>query len=300
MPIVRAGVIEEIAKVKGDSHEGIVSEIIQKLDPHINEHIYDALVPDETVLDQGQIQDVMAGVLQRMREIIRQAAFAVMRRLQADGTAYTMSDDEIINRVLDSIKGSDMIELIKAEIRGLIGNERPLPSDQDIQDILQSMLPEIRRLILAMIREWRAANPETVSLSSSQQDQVLSSILRVMKSQVQAATNQYLDRNPDAQDNEVVRSVIGQFQPSILTALQNNGVIKQLFARVDFASSDAYELLLQQIIQEMRSIILAQIGVWRSSQVVEVSDTASIFGTGGPNSVYVETPHIKYEYDHKK
>jgi len=300
LPIVRAGVIEEIAKVKGDSHEGIVSEIIQKLDPHINEHIYDALVPDETVLDQGQIQDVMAGVLQRMREIIRQAAFAVMRRLQADGTAYTMSDDEIINRVLDSIKGSDMIELIKAEIRGLIGNERPLPSDQDIQDILQSMLPEIRRLILAMIREWRAANPETVSLSSSQQDQVLSSILRVMKSQVQAATNQYLDRNPDAQDNEVVRSVIGQFQPSILTALQNNGVIKQLFARVDFASSDAYELLLQQIIQEMRSIILAQIGVWRSSQVVEVSDTASIFGTGGPNSVYVETPHIKYEYDHKK
>merc|ERR1711887_91329 len=80
------------------------------------------------------------------------------------------------------------------------------------------MLPEIRRLILAMIREWRAANPESVSLSSSQQDQVLSSILRVMKSQVQAATNQYLDRNPDAQDNEVVRSVIGQFQPSILTA----------------------------------------------------------------------------------
>merc|ERR1711899_279474 len=300
LPIVRAGVIEEIAKVKGDSHEGIVSEIIQKLDPHINEHIYDALVPDETILDQGQIQDVMAGVLERMREIIRQAAFAVMRRLQADGTAYTMSDDEIINRVLDSIKGSDMIELIKAEIRGLIGNERPLPSDQDIQDILQSMLPEIRRLILAMIREWRAANPESVSLSSSQQDQVLSSILRVMKSQVQAATNQYLDRNPDAQDNEVVRSVIGQFQPSILTALQNNGVIKQLFARVDFASSDAYELLLQQIIQEMRSIILAQIGVWGSSQVVEVSDTASIFGTGGPNSVYVETPHIKYEYDHKK
>merc|ERR1712083_1103221 len=178
-----------------------------------------------------------------------------------------------MGRVLDSIKGSDMIELIKAEIR---------------------------RLIVAMIREWRAANPETVSLSSSQQDQVLSSILRVMKSQVQAATNQYLDRNPDAQDNEVVRSVIGQFQPSILTALQNNGVIKQLFARVDFASSDAYELLLQQIIQEMRSIILAQIGVWRSSQVVEVSDTASIFGTGGPNSVYVETPHIKYEYDHKK
>merc|ERR1711997_1226393 len=284
LPIVRAGVIEEIAKVKGDSHE----------------HIYDALVPDETILDQGQIQDVMAGVLQRMREIIRQAAFAVMRRLQADGTAYTMSDDEIINRVLDSIKGSDMIELIKAEIRGLIGNEPPLPSDQDIQDILQGMLPEIRRLILAMIREWRAANPESVSLSSSQQDQVLSSILRVMKSQVQAATNQYLDRNPDAQDNEVVRSVIGQFQPSILTALQNNGVIKQLFARVDFASSDAYELLLQQIIQEMRSIILAQIGVWRSSQVVEVSDTASIFGTGGPNSVYVETPHIKYEYDHKK
>merc|ERR1712150_360223 len=163
LPIVRAGVIEEIAKVKGDSHEGIVSEIIQKLDPHINEHIYDALVPDETILDQGQIQDVMAG-------------------------------------------------------------------------ILQSMLPEIRRLILAMIREWRAANPESVSLSSSQQDQVLSSILRVMKSQVQAATNQYLDRNPDAQDNEVVRSVIGQFQPSILTALQNNGVIKQLFARVDFAS----------------------------------------------------------------
>merc|ERR1711881_489268 len=91
LPIVRAGVIEEIAKVKGDSHEGIVSEIIQKLDPHINEHIYDALVPDETVLDQGQIQDVMAGVLQRMREIIRQAAFAVMRKLHAAGTAYTMS-----------------------------------------------------------------------------------------------------------------------------------------------------------------------------------------------------------------
>merc|ERR1739848_3859 len=110
---------------KGDSHEGIVSEIIQKLDPHINEHIYDALVPDETVLDQGQIQDVMAGVLERMREIIRQAAFAVMRRLQADGTAYTMSDDEIINRVLDSIKGSDMIELIKARLEVLLETSGP-------------------------------------------------------------------------------------------------------------------------------------------------------------------------------
>merc|ERR1712077_27436 len=85
--------------------------------------------------------------------------------------------------------------------------------DQDIQDILQSMLPEIRRLILAMIREWRAANPETVSLSSSQQDQVLSSILRVMKSQVQAATNQYLDRNPDAQDNS--RSICHRTIPTI-------------------------------------------------------------------------------------
>ena len=87
--------------------------------------------------------------------------------------------------------------------------------------------------------------------------------------------------------------------------MQGNRVIQQVFANANFASSDAYEALLNQIMQRLRTIILQVIRTYRASQVVvttakPANAVVSIFGTGGANSVQVETPNYQYDYTHDK
>ena len=120
------------------------------------------------------------------------------------------------------------------------------------------------------------------------------------------------DNTSNIGNDVVVEAIIRQFQPTILSALQNNGIVQQLFANANFADSDAYESLLQLIIQRLRALILEFIRIYRANQVVittpRPTTTArpvpsgnaitNIFGTGGANSVQVETPNYNYEYNH--
>merc|ERR1712020_198234 len=104
--------------------------------------------------------------------------------------------------------------------------------------------------------------------------------------------------------------IIRQFQPTIISELQNNRIIQQEFATSNLSNSEAYESLLQLIIQRLRVIILEFIRIWRASQVVITTPRptvapvpsgnaiTNIFGTGGANSVQVETPNYHYEYNH--
>jgi hypothetical protein len=116
----------------------------------------------------------------------------------------------------------------------------------------------------------------------------------------------------------VVQTIIQQFRPAILSALQNDRTIQQVFSNGSFADSDAFEDLLQRIIQALRAIILQQIRLYRESRVVETTvpppttvrpvqppsvggnALTNIFGTGGANSVQVETPNYQYEYNHAR
>lgn len=291
----------------------MVKDIITQLDPHIQGTIKDALDSQTiTVLDENTKHKSISGALGKLRPIIRQAVLTVMTRLQAAGTLNTLSDEEILVKINLEIKNGLIFKLLEDEIRGLIGASKPLPPKDVIQGLLQSMLPEIRKMILFEISQWRqTANPQ---LSSSQEGQILSSVFGSLRGDVEVATNQLLERSPDSIGNDaVVRTIIQQFRPAILSALQNDGTVQQVFAHASFADSDAYEDLLQRIIQALRSIILEQIRIYRSRVVVTVPPPTrkpvqpsgggaitDIFGTGGANSVQVETPNFSYEYNHAR
>jgi len=309
-PFIREGVRKEVKIQKQNNAGSLVQDIINKLNPFIQSTVKDALSAGAvTVLEDSQKQKAIAGVLEKLRAIIRSAVIKVMTRLQADGTVYTLSDEAIITKVNLEIKNGLLRKLLEDEIAGIIGANRPLPSSDVIDGLLQAMLPEIRKIILLQIAQWRAANPEKVELSRGQQSQVVSGVLGSLRAQVQLATNSFLDQSPNSGNEAVVAAIIRQFQPTILSELQNNRIIRQVFANSDFANSEAYESLLQLIIQRLRAMILEFIRIYRANQVV-VTDPpttrapvpsgnaiTNLFGTGGANSVQVETPNYSYEYN---
>jgi len=313
-PFIREGVRKEVSIQKQNNAGSLVQDIINKLNPHIQQTVKDALNSQTvTVLEESQKQTAVAGVIGKLKAIIRQAVITVMTRLQADGTAFTLSDEAIITKVNLEIKNGLLRKLLEDEIAGIIGANKPLPSSDVIDGLLQAMLPEIRRIILLEISQWRTSNPENPELSTSQQSQVLASVLGSLRGDIEIATNSFLEQSPSTISNDaVVEAVIRQFQPNILSGLQNNRIIQQVFANSNFANSDAYESLLQLIIQRLRAIILEFIRIWRASQVVITTPRptvapvpsgnaiTNIFGTGGANSVQVETPNYSYEYNHDR
>merc|ERR1719412_427688 len=175
------------------------------------------------------------------------------------------------------------------------------------------MVPRIRQMILAQITQWKTINVKP-ELSGSQQGQIISGILGSLRGDVELSTEQLLEQSPDTiGDNVVVQTIIGQFRSRIIRALKSNGIIQQVFSGASFADSDAYEELLQRILQALRTIILEQIRIYRSRVVVTLPPApvkpvqpsggnaiTSIFGTGGANSVQVETPNYNYEYNHAR
>merc|ERR1712244_215477 len=230
-----------------------------------------------------------------------------MARLQASGEAHTLSIEAIIAKVNTEIKNQLLLQLLGDEVSVLFQGKEA--SGDLLQALLRKLLPRIDAMIRSMISQWRISNPHNPTLSSSQQTQVVSGVLSSLRAQVEAATSSYLaGQSPsNVQDSAVVEAIIGQYQPTIISTLQGNRVIQQVFANANFASSDAYEALLNQIMQRLRAIILQVIRAYRASQVV-VTTTAkpagsaivNIFGTGGANSVQVETPNYQYDYTHDK
>jgi len=308
IPFIREGVRREVEIEKGKNQSTLVQDIINKLNPHIDETIHGALGGGQvTTLEVSQETTVLSNVLGKLRSIILNAVNTVMARLQASGEAHTLSIDAIIAKVNAEIKNQLLIKLLGDEVSGLLGGKEA--SEDLLQALLRKLLPRIDAMIRSMISQWRISNPHNPTLSSSQQTQVVSGVLSSLRAQVEAATNSYLaGQSPsNVQDSAVVQAILSQYQPTIISTLQGNRVIQQVFANANFASSDAYEVLLNQIMQRLRTIILQVIRSWRANYVV-VTTTAkpagsaivNIFGTGGANSVQVETPNYQYDYTHDK
>jgi len=308
IPFIREGVRREVEIEKGKNQSTLVQDIINKLNPHIDETIHGALGGGQvTTLEVSQETTVLSNVLGKLRSIILNAVNTVMARLQASGEAHTLSIDAIIAKVNAEIKNQLLIKLLGDEVSGLLGGKEA--SEDLLQALLRKLLPRIDAMIRSMISQWRISNPHNPTLSSSQQTQVVSGVLSSLRAQVEAATSSYLaGQSPsNVQDSAVVQAILSQYQPTIISTLQGNRVIQQVFANANFASSDAYEVLLNQIMQRLRTIILQVIRSWRANYVV-VTTTAkpagsaivNIFGTGGANSVQVETPNYQYDYTHDK
>lgn len=308
IPFIREGVRREV-KIEKEKNQGtLVQDIINKLNPHIQTTIDNALGSQQvTKLDASTETQALSNVLGKLRSIILNAVNTVMARLQASGEAYTLSVDAIIAKVNTEIKNRLLLKLLGDEVSGLLGGKE---ASQDLLEaLLQKLLPRIDAMIRSMISQWRISNPNNPTLSSSQQSSVISGVVGSLRGQVEASTNSFLAQSPNnIRDSAVVEAILGQYQPTIISTLQGNRVIQQVFANANFASSDAYEALLNQIMQRLRSIILQVIRTYRASQVVTTTAApvpsgnaiVNIFGTGGANSVQVETPNYKYDYTHDK
>merc|ERR1712007_159600 len=119
-------------------------------------------------------------------------------------------------------------------------------------------------------------NPENIELSTSQQSQILGSVLGSLRGDVESATNTFLAQSPNNIGNDaVVEAIIRQFQPTILSTLQNNRIVTQVFANGNFADSEAYESLLQLIIQRLRAMILEFIRIYRANQITPPRPTTT-------------------------
>lgn len=306
IPFIREGVKREV-QIKKTSEQGIfVQEIINKLDPFIKTTIKDALGSQTvTVLNHKQESGAITGVLGKLRSLIKRAVITVMTRLQAADTVNSLSDADIIAQVNVEIKNGLILKLLEGELGRILGESKPLPPADVLQGLLQRMLPEIRKMIISEITLWRqTANPQ---LSGAQQIRVTSNVVNSLKGGVEGATVQFLERSPDTIANSaVMQAIMGQLRQQIIIALKNDRTIQQVFASASFEDSEAFNELFQLIIAEFRKIILAQIRIYRSRVTLPPvvvpapggNKISNIFGTGGANSVQVETPTYNYEYNH--
>ena len=221
-----------------------------------------------TVLSEDQEFDAVNNVLLQLRSIIRQAVQRVLSRLQAAGTLDSFSDEELITKIRAEMSNGLLLRLLKAEIQKIIGQSRPLPPQNTLNDLLQIMLPQIRQHIIAELNIWREENA-TPELSNSQIRQISGSIISLMTSQVEGATIQLLRKSSSSiSDDEVVGRINAQFQPLITDALDNDATIQHVFSSASFADSDYFVDLLARITSSLRSIILRTITEYRASQVV--------------------------------
>merc|ERR1712241_866251 len=302
-PVVFAQVSAAITANKANyDAQSISNQIVTRLIPFIREG-----VRREVQIETSTETQALSNVLGKLRSIILNAVNTVMARLQASGEAYTLSVDAIIAKVNTEIKNRLLLKLLGDEVSGLVGGKE---ASQDLLEaLLQKLLPRIDAMIRSMISQWKISNPNNPTLSSSQQSSVITGVVGSLRGQVEASTNSFLAQSPNnIRDSAVVEAILGQYQPTIISTLQGNRVIQQVFANANFASSDAYEALLNQIMQRLRSIILQVIRTYRASQAVTTTVApvpsgnaiVNIFGTGGANSVQVETPNYKYDYTHDK
>jgi len=180
IPFIREGVRREV-KIEKEKNQGtLVQDIINKLNPHIQTTIDNALGSQQvTKLDASTETQALSNVLGKLRSIILNAVNTVMARLQASlgklrsiilnavntvmarlqasGEAYTLSVDAIIAKVNTEIKNRLLLKLLGDEVSGLLGGKE---ASQDLLEaLLQKLLPRIDAMIRSMISQWRISNP---------------------------------------------------------------------------------------------------------------------------------------------
>ena len=136
----------------------MVQDIINKLNPHIDDTIHTALGGGQvTTLEVSQESTVLTNVLGKLRSIILNAVNTVMARLQASGEAHTLSIEAIIAKVNTEIKNQLLLQLLGDEVSGLFQGKEA--SGDLLQALLQKLLPRIDAMIRQMIQQWRISNP---------------------------------------------------------------------------------------------------------------------------------------------
>ena len=105
---------------------------------------------------------VVSSVLYKLRETIRKAVDSVMRRRLDSQNYYDMSEEALIVLVNFEIESGILMKLINEEIASKLGDANISADYMD--EIVEDLLPGIRRIILLEISLWKVGNTTPVKI----------------------------------------------------------------------------------------------------------------------------------------
>ena len=139
-----------------DNGSALFQNFFSKLD-HLNEEVAtDTASHDVTIFDDKAKKEIVSRVLGELGGVITVAVNTVMSSLHADGSLSTMNEASIIVRVNLVIESGLLDNLIQNEISTFSATMKA--PDEAQQEILISMLPDIRKLMVSEISKWRETN----------------------------------------------------------------------------------------------------------------------------------------------
>jgi len=286
-PFVLQGVQKEVKVIKQQSNNGLVQSIIKQLTPHVITSVEDALGGPK--LDAGTSQAASSSFLAKMRSIIKAAVIKIMRQ-----NAGLTDQNKIISLVMAEFRDGYLLQLITDEVQAALGGSAQLPAQDEIQALLDSLRGDIRLIVIEEIGFYQQAN----SLSASQQEQIMQTVISILRGNVVSATNSFLSTaSSGVTDQAVVSAVSGGLRNQIISIISRE-------ASGLSQDSDAFRTLMARIMAEIRTIIIQTVQAWRAEQArlaqlaaaqVQPAQTAvtSIFGTGD-NNIKVKTSNFNF------
>jgi len=145
--------------------EVVFQETIENGSTHKNSNTTNALLEKNSLMDLDPStarKGVVSSVLNKLREIIRKAVNNVMRR-RVDSENYDdMSEEALIVLVNFEIESGILMRLINEELVNKLKDTNV--SVDYIDEIVEDLLPGIRRIILLEISLWKVGNINSVKV----------------------------------------------------------------------------------------------------------------------------------------
>lgn len=302
-PFVVQGVTQEIKVVKQEQgNNNLISTIITQITPAIQQSVNDALTTE--TIEPATASQVSTTFLTKLRPVIQKMIIEIM---QTSGKGIT-DENRLIELVFGEFQQGFLLGLITDEVKVALGPNVRLPSVDEIQKLLDSLRPQIRRIVIEEISLFKEKN----TLSADAQQSIIDGVVGSLRQVIKQGTAEYLISNSGVSDEAALSALLAKLQPIVIQNIEKEVSGLQIFQSGAFQNSDAFAQLMAEIMAQIRLIIIQEIQLFRREQARIAAAAAaaakpvapapapqtalvSIFGTGKGNSVKVNTPDYKFK-----
>jgi len=287
-PFVRQALQEEVGKVTSQLEGQVVNQVKESLDSSVQTVIKNTISQSQVNLDDPN--GIVEQIIRQLRPVVFKAVSVALK-----SSPYKLDAEKLTVRIIIEITPS--IESgVQAEVEAVKAQQVSQVNDGLIQTIVDRLNPALLGLDFAQVEQ----------ISQDLADEIVAwapgRLSGLIKRRVAALLSSETRNLPDS---VIVDRIVAGMQGDIISAIKGNDKYRVVVGKKGF------DVLMQRIIAALKPIILREIQVYKSSQVVvkpapqpkpvSSGGLTGIFGISGKNTVKFDSPanNYGYEFDRK-
>merc|ERR1711953_793287 len=285
-PFVRQALQEEVGKVTSQLEGQVVNQVKESLDSSVQTVIKNTISQSQVNLDDPN--GIVEQIIRQLRPVVFKAVSVALKSspYKLDAEKLTVC---IIIEITPSIESG-----VQAKVEAVKAQQVSQVNDGLIQTIVDRLNPALLGLDFAQVEQ----------ISQDLADEIVAwapgRLSGLIKQRVAALLSSETRNLPDS---VIVDRIVASMQGDIISAIKGNDKYRVVVGKKGF------DVLMQRIIAALKPIILREIQVYKSSQVVvkpapqpvSSGGLTGIFGISGKNTVKFDSPanNYGYEFDRK-